>query len=236
MSRHPASQLAGLFAVLLLPACGTDTLVDAAAETSALVTAQCDAQGNRAAVESCFAAFETCKSAEGADLAACKTTLDSCLPERLPRRGPPPGHDADGGCRGGEGHGHRGPPPGVEGLRGPPPGGLDGGPGRGGRGRGEGRGGGRGPVRPDDAAVQACQASVQSCVDAGTDAQTCRESARGCFHDALAAAFEGRCQELSAACAATPGADCSQITQRCAEGLREPPAPGVCSEEDAASP
>ena len=52
-------------------------------------------------------------------------------------------------------------------------------------------------------------------------------TARTCIHDAFTAAFALRCEELTAACAATPGTNCDEITARCANGLGAPDA-GTC--------
>jgi hypothetical protein len=217
-------------AVLLLPACGVDTLVDVASESAALLAAQCDAQASNAAVDTCFETFRTCVAQSGAIEADCRAALDGCLPERLPRRGPPPGHgDRDGGCRGGDEGRPEGGPPG--GLFGPPPGDRPDGGARGPGGRrphGRGQGSHRGPIGLDDAAVQACQSTAQACIAAGTAEQTCRDTARTCVHDAMSAAFSDRCQELEAACAANAGQDCAAITERCSAGLREPPPAGTC--------
>ncbi|MBL8933076.1 MAG: hypothetical protein JNM69_00895 [Archangium sp.] len=234
MHRSSPSHLVGLLAALPFVACGTATsALDVATETSALVTAQCDAQSSRAAVDACFTTFEACKTAEGAVEADCRTALDACLPAGVPKHARRGHGGGDGGCPGmggGEGGRPEGGPGGLAGLFGPPRGGHDGGAGgRGGHGgRGHG-GGGRGPVGIDDAAVQACQATAQSCIAAGTDEQTCRDAARTCIHDAFAASFATRCQELADACAAS-GEDCTEINARCAAGISEPPAPGTCSD------
>lgn len=227
-------------------ACGTGTTtVDVASETSALVTAQCDAQASGSAVDACFETFRTCKAAEGAVEADCKTALDACLPAGVPQRarhGDGRGH-GDGGCPGmgggaGEGGGGRGGrPEGLGGLFGPPPGGrgeADGGMGHGGRGD---RGGGRphGPIAIDDAAVQACKDAAQTCIDAGTDEQTCRDTARACIHDAFAASLAARCQELTDACTASGQTDCEALATQCAEGPGAPPA-GTCEVADAGTP
>ncbi|MBL8923829.1 MAG: hypothetical protein JNJ54_33545 [Myxococcaceae bacterium] len=241
MRRFSAVDLVGLVAALpLLGACGTDTLVDVETESASLVSAQCDAQASRAAVDACFATFETCRTAAGAVEADCRAALDACLPEGVPHRARPrgPGHGpGDGGCHGGggEGDGPHGPPPGgpprggPDGLRPPPPdGGF--GPGHpGGRGRGHGRGpggpgrGGRGPVQLDEAAAASCRTASRACLEAGTDEATCRDQARLCLHDAFEAAFTARCAELTAACAANLGMNCDELTARCAEGVRPPP-------------
>lgn len=233
------SRLSPALAVFLLPACGVDTLVDVASESAALITAQCDAQTSNTAVDGCFETFRACTAQSGADVAGCRTALEACLPERLPRRGLPGRRGGDGGCHG-DGEGHERPEGGPRGgLFGPPPGdradgGARGPGGRGGHGRG--RGGHRGPVGLDDAAVQQCQATAQACLAAGTDAQSCRDTARTCVHDALSAAFTARCQELEAACAANAGQDCSELTQRCSAGLAAPPPEGACTVPDAGTP
>jgi len=220
--------LVGLLAALpLLAACGTDTL-DVATETSALITAQCDAQTSRAAVDTCFETFRTCKEAAGAVEADCRAALDTCLPEGVPQRARHGGGcHADGGRP--EGRPPHGPP-GGPGLFGPPPG-ADGGMRGPGAGRpphgGPGRGGPRGSVGVDDAAAEACHTTARACVEGGGDRQTCGDAARTCVHDAFAAAFAARCDELTAACAANPLPDCEALTQRCAAGLTEPEA-GAC--------
>ncbi len=240
MPRQTPFQLVGLLAALpIFAACGTDTLVDVAAETAALVTAECDAQASGVAVGACFATFRACKAAEGAVEADCRTALDACLPEGLPERarhgggchadggrpegGPPPrGERPEGGPLGGL----FGPPPDADGgMRGPGGPGGHGGPGRPGGHRGHG--GPRGSIGLDDAAVQACRATAEACVAGGGDEQTCRDTARTCIHDAFTAAFAARCEELTAACAANPGTNCDEITARCANGLGAPDA-GTC--------
>jgi hypothetical protein len=223
-----------LFGALVVPfaACGTDTAVDVASEAAALTAAQCDSQASNVAVDACFAAFRTCKGADGAVEADCRATLDTCLPAGIPRR-PPRGKHGDGGCSGGAGgeRGRGGDGP-LGGLLGGRPddadGGRPGGP-RGSGGAGGERGGPRGPVGPDDTSVQACQTTAQSCVAAGTDESTCRDAARTCVHDAFAAAFEARCAELTTACTANAGQDCSELTQRCAEGLPQGPPAASCT-------
>lgn len=222
-------RLSSALVVVLLPACGVDTLVDVASESSALITAQCDAQASNAAVDGCFDTFRTCKVQRGAVEADCRAALETCLPEGLPRHRPH--RDADGGCEGDR----EGPP---SGLRGPPPGDRpDGGArGPGGRRHGRGPGGHRGPIGLDDAAAQQCQSTVQACVAAGTDEATCRDAARSCVHDALSAAFTARCEELEAACTANVGQDCSELSRRCSEGLRAPSEPGACAAPDAGAP
>ncbi|MER2562498.1 MAG: hypothetical protein ABTQ32_17370 [Myxococcaceae bacterium] len=232
MHRLAPSHLVGLLAALPFVACGTATsALDVATETSALVTAQCDAQSSRAAVDTCFTTFEACKTAEGAVEADCRTALDTCLPEGVPHRARRGHGGGDGGCHGGGegrpegGRPEGGRPEGLGGLFAAPRGGHDGGVGgHGGRGRG-----GRGPVGIDDATVQACRATADSCIAAGTAEQTCRDAARTCIHDAFAASFATRCQELADACAAS-GEDCTEINARCAAGIKEPPAPGTCSD------
>lgn len=222
------------FAVLtltaaLVPACDGSTLVDAASESSSLTAAQCDAQTARAAVDACFDAFRTCKSAEGADEAACKATLDACVPEGLPKRGRHGPHD--GGCGGGKDH--RGPPPGDRPEFRPDGGRPEGGPR--GHGRGPGGGGKRGPIGADPAAIDACRTATQTCIDAGTAEETCREQTRTCVHDALAAAFAARCAELTETCTTEQAPGCEALTQRCSEGFTEPAA-GTCSTDSAVEP
>ncbi|MCA2981701.1 MAG: hypothetical protein INH41_01505 [Myxococcaceae bacterium] len=226
------SRLSAAVFFVVLPACGLDTSVDVATESSSLLAAQCDAQASGGAVGGCFDAFRACRSQAGAVEADCRAALAACLPEGLPRSDR--GH-SDGGCRGAPGSDGRpeGGPAG-DGM-GPLTGER---PERGGRGR-RGHGGGRGPRGPvglDDAAVQQCQAAARSCLDAGTDEASCRDAAHACIRDALGAAFTARCQELEAACAANEGQDCSAITSRCSAGLREPPPPGACAVPDAGAP
>lgn len=235
MHRQSPFKLVGLLAALpIFAACGTDTLVDVASETAALITAQCDAQASNTAVDACFATFRTCKDAAGAVEADCRTALDACLPEGVPQRARHGGGcQGDGGMRGegGPGHGGGGRPEGgpLGGLFGPPPGDADGGVrGRGGPGGHRGHGGGpRGSIGVDDAAVEACRATSDACVAGGGDEQTCRDAARTCLHDAFAAAFAARCDELTTACAANAGTNCDELTQRCAAGLGSPDA-GTC--------
>jgi hypothetical protein len=79
----------------------------------------------------------------------------------------------------------------------------------------------------DEAAAEACRTATRACIEAGTAEATCRDQARTCMHDAFAAAFTARCDELTAACAANAGLDCADLTARCSEGVRPPPQ-GAC--------
>lgn len=142
---------------------------------------------------------------------------------------PPPPPDADGGCGCGG--------PGGMGPHGPPPGDLDGGrpmgpPPGGGPGRPQGGGQGPAPIQPDPAAVQACHDTLDACVSAGTDLETCRQAEHRCMHDAFEAAFQAFCADAVAQCAASTSADCTAINARCTEGVdgRQPGGDGglVC--------
>ena len=230
MHRPSSRQLVGLLAALpIFAACGTDTLVDVASESAALATAECDAQSSGVAVGACFSTFRTCKAAAGAVEADCRTALDACLPQGLhPRARHGGGCHADGGRPEGGPPGGGRPEGGPGGLFGPPPGADGGRRGPGGPGGHRGHGGGpRGSIGVDDAAVEACRATSDACVAAGGDEATCRDTARSCLHDAFAASFAARCDELTAACAANPGTNCDEITARCANGLGAPDA-GTC--------
>ena len=100
----------------LVTACGSGATTDSAQtavtadEGQALRGAQESYASQKVENDTCFAAFDTCKSAAGADLAACRTALQSCLPDTPP---PPPR------CGGRDGQG--GPPPRPRGDGGPVP-------------------------------------------------------------------------------------------------------------------
>lgn len=226
MDSLKARLLAAVCCVGGLVGCGTATASDLAQEASALTSAQCAAQGDRAAVDACFTAFEACKTAAGADEAACRTTLRACLPTPPPR--PERAGGPDGGCGGGpRGHGPGGglgAPP-ADGQRPPPPafdgdGGVRPPHGAG----GPGGHGGRGPVEPDSAAVTACHDALATCLAAGTAEADCRDAEHQCMHEARAAAFAERCAQVQAECATTTDAQtpCAAIAARCAEGPRPP--------------
>lgn len=232
---HPRSLLlsAPLLAVAaVFGACGQGSdVLTTTTSSAALATAQCTAGRFTAQVTACFTTFDACRSAEGADLSACRAALEACLPK--PPHGPPGkggggsrGCDADGGVR--DGHrgpgGHGGPRPG-EGAGGLAPRDGDGGFGPPPR-------GGRGPT-PDSAAITACHDALKACLDTTTDSAGCFATERTCARTAFDAAFAAACADAQAGCAAS-GADateCLEISQRCTEGAHGRPGAsdgGVC--------
>jgi hypothetical protein len=127
------STIAPIIAVAAVTACSSAAPTSTGSTTSdqalALSEAKSSAAATRAAAEACFTAFHACKSAPGADVAACKTTLDACLPAEAgpgPHCGPkggkgPKGDRPDGDDDRDGKHGPKGGPHGPKG------GGLEGG-------------------------------------------------------------------------------------------------------------
>lgn len=124
------STVAGVVSLATVTACSSAAPTATDSTTSdqalALTEAKSSAADARAAAEACFTAFEACKSAPSADVAACKTTLDACLPAEA---GPGPHCGAKGGKgpkgdrpdRDGDRDGNHGPKGGgVEGGAPPP--------------------------------------------------------------------------------------------------------------------
>ena len=211
-----------------LAACaGSDTTTTTSEAAAALDTAQCTYQSDHAVADACFQAFQACITATGADEAACRATLNACLPPPPPGRGPhgPPPPDFDGGLRpppppppdfdgglpppppggphGGGGCDGMGPPPGGEGPRGP------GGPG--------GPGGGGPLVQPDPLAVQACHDALDACLAATPGDASCFQAEHDCMHAAFDAAFQALCSSIT--CDPATDADCARLVQRCTEGV-----------------
>jgi hypothetical protein len=150
--------------------------------------------------EQCGQTFLACVSGAGADAGTCKSGLEGCLPGTPP---PPPGCDASDGAP---------PPPPPPGLDGgappPPPRPPQGGPDDGGAppppppppaDRGDGGGAPQGgppaycgivPL-PPPAALLACRATLESCMEAATDdteRKACIDAERACASAAFAAA------------------------------------------------
>jgi hypothetical protein len=206
---------------LTLAACNSDTEL-VATESDALLGAQCTFEDFRAQADACFATFEACASADGADIEPCHAALRGCLPPP-PRPPPPPG--GDHACDGG--HDHPPPPPPPEGADGgrppPPPGGAPPPPPPG--------GGHRPPPLPDPAAVHACRDAFVACLNATpTDTEGCRANERTCIGAAFEAAFLARCDEAATRCANpdAPADTCAEIAARCAEGVQGPPEGATC--------
>lgn len=206
-------------AVTWLAGCANDnTSSSTTSDSAALTTAQCTFVGDDTAAQACFTAFDTCKTAEGANIDDCLATLKSCLPPP-PQRGPG-GHGGpmDGGDCGGGGRG---------------------GPGPGGGRHGDGDGGGdhgqfgHPPPMPDSAAIDACHTALDTCLrDVNQAAADCFTADRACDKAAFEAAFTQFCADAQTRCAQA-GADateCARITERCAEGVSGPPgmADGGC--------
>ena len=213
--RNGISYLLLGLAGLTLQACSATSAASQA--TSALDTAQCTFFANRAAAEACKQAFTTCVAQTGADVAACRTTLEACLP--VPPNGGMGDHDFDG-------RGHMGPGL-FDGGFGPPPfgdhhghgagcDGADGGrlpEGPGGRGHG-----GPGRVLPDPAAIAACHDALGTCLAASPQDTSCFDTERTCERTAFAAAFAAAC-EAAQPCATTSDPACAELERRCQEGV-----------------
>lgn len=194
--------------VIVFAACtaGTSAL---STTTSSLTTAQCAFQASAAAADVCFATYQSCIAGEGADLAACKTALQACLP-------PPPsgpfGHQGGGGCQNMDGGG-----PDHDGFAG------DGGePGHGGPGGHHGGPGGPGGlgtlVQVDATAVKACQDTATACVAANPADTTCFSTERDCVHALFEAAFQAACSTTATTCDTTDPA-CAELKERCTQGV-----------------
>lgn len=226
---------------LVAVACGdsttttdSSTIAVTSDEAQALAGAQDSYASQKAEIDACFTTFDTCKAAAGADAAACKTALDSCLPDTPPPPRECGGREGHGGGRGdgdgtrpapsgsASGSGSAAPPPApppsasASGSAAPPPreprgdGGAppdcDGGP-------GGPKPGFCGHVPlPDSAAIKACHDTLKACVDAGTDRKTCGDAEHACVKAAFDAAFKARC-------AALPADAPAEAKARCAEGV-----------------
>lgn len=114
---------------LVAVACGdsttttdSSTIAVTSDEAQALAGAQDSYASQKAEIDACFATFDTCKAADGADAAACKTALDSCLPDTPPPPRECGGRDGHGGRGRGDGDGARPAPSGsASGSAAPPP-------------------------------------------------------------------------------------------------------------------
>jgi hypothetical protein len=168
-------------------------------EAEALLAASQSGASYDAQAEQCAQTFLTCVSGASANVAACKSALETCLPATPP---PPPGCDGagDGGLPPPPPLGDDGgrPPPappraagqGDGGMRPPPP------PPGGGPGDSGGAQGGPPPYcgkvpLPPPAALMACRKTLESCMQGATDdteRQACVEAERGCASAAFAAA------------------------------------------------
>jgi len=202
----------------------TDTT---AAASSALQSAQCDFQSFKASVDACFAAFESCKSGADAgatvDEAACKATLESCLP-------PAPSGKGHGGKKGPHdpndtddiGEDHAPPPPGDGGL---PPKRGDGDNDRGGHPKGGSSGSKGDHPAPDAAAIQACHDTLSACLAAdGADKNTCMDAEDKCVREAFRSPFKAKCDEATPACADDSTSEaCSNVKRCCKDGVDGPP-------------
>ena len=232
VARSPWSTIAGFVSIATLAACSAGADTTAATDTTteqALTEAQSSYADAHVAAEACFATFDSCRSAAGADLVACKTALAACLPEQAgpgphcgpPRKGPGPG---GAGCEGGppkdgEPGGDPGPPPPPKDgeMNGPPPGG---GPG--------GDSGGKEPPGfckkvplPPPPELRACKDTLDTCVVAGADNKACFDAHHACVKAAFDAAFQKLCANKDAICADTsaPADACARVTKQCAAGV-----------------
>lgn len=241
-SRTPlVLMIAGLVSLVAVTACGgsVDTSADTAStQEQALTEAQSSYSDAKAAAEACFATFDTCKSATGADVATCETALHACLPKEAgpgPHCGGPP-HPGGPGGPGGADHDGDGPKP-PEGGPPPPPDGA--GPGAGApppppangdapppRPEGGKPGGPRGEGKdhpgfckkvplPPPPELAACHDALHACVAGGGDRKACFDADRACVKAAFDAAF-------TALCATNTGDE--RLTKLCAGGVA-PPAP-----------
>ncbi|MFM2420301.1 MAG: hypothetical protein RL385_5024 [Pseudomonadota bacterium] len=88
ISTRGSSLLAGL-SVLLGAACGSTGSESAAADVQTiegeLAAATESATAASSVASDCFATYRTCKSAADADVAACRTALEACLPAEAPK-------------------------------------------------------------------------------------------------------------------------------------------------------
>jgi hypothetical protein len=188
----------------------SDTTDLVTTDSSQLLGAQCTYDDFRATADACFATYETCATASGADVEACLDALHACLPPPpRPPGGPGPGH-GDGGC---DHDGDRPPPP--DGFGPPPDGGRPPPPGGDGQHRPP-------PPLPPPEEVQACRDALDACLVATpSETETCRDTAHACVRDAFAAAFQARCEEAATRCAepGAPADKCADITARCAQGV-----------------
>jgi hypothetical protein len=123
-----------LFGLAAVTACSAGTTTDTGATAEALTEATASADDAKATADACFATFEACTKADGADVDACRATLKTCLPADAhpgPHCGPPRGkgkgnpHGPNGGACDKDGGADRpeGPPPpdGSARPEGPPP-------------------------------------------------------------------------------------------------------------------
>jgi hypothetical protein len=217
---HPMTR-ARLFSVVLslgaggIVACGQSSATTSAPPTvaaSALTSSQCSARSFDGAVSGCADAFASCAQAPGADVNACKTALEACLPQA------PSSAFAHGGPGGNDGDADDG----VDGGAPDPThgdGGCDRGPGGGHGGHGDhGDHGGHRPA-PDPAAIKACHDQLLTCVSAaGADVTACFDADHACTQAAFAAAFQAECANVATECAGVTSDRCTQALARCAAG------------------
>jgi hypothetical protein len=191
------------------------------AETVAAQDGQCEML---ATGEDCLARFLLClgdadpRSEEGA---ACRASVQDCLPVRPPGgdghvagdgdRPPPPegvrpphdGAPMDGGvCDGGP----MGPPPGA-----PPP-------------QAGGEAGGHPPGLPPPEALASCRDAAVSCLSTDSDESECLDPLRSCLRGALSDAFQAMCADRVAACDGSTDPRCTELVARCNSG-----GPAACS-------
>lgn len=203
MSRHVIAAFVSLAAMTACSS-GTSTTDSTSEQQQALTEAAASAEDAKVTADACFAAFESCKTADGADLAACKATLKECLPAEAhpgPHCGPPRGkgkgspHGPNGDCDGGAGERDGGPAHEHPAPDGDDDGDADGGRPKGGPGGGgHGGGGGKEPgfckkvPLPSSPEVQACRDALDACITAGSDHKTCFDAEHACVKAAFDAA------------------------------------------------
>src|SRR5438270_7071458 len=81
---------------LLDCAASNDNTTDVATSVAALTSAQCTYQGFNTSAATCFANFDACSNATGANIDDCRATLRGCMPP--PPDGGPSGSHGGGGC------------------------------------------------------------------------------------------------------------------------------------------
>jgi hypothetical protein len=78
---------------------------------------------------------------------------------------------------------------------------------------------------PDRAALEACHDALRACLENGGDPAACFELGHSCIRDAFQAAFQARCNEVTAKCSngEIPADMCVAVVERCTQGVAPPP-------------
>lgn len=210
----PLLMLAGLVSFTTVAACTATTATDNAAtsQAQALAEAQSSYDTVKQAAEVCFTAFDACNLAPSADLGACRTQLQACLPAAA---GPGPhcgGGMGQGGC-----DGDAAPPPPPDAGPPPPP------PHHGGPHDGPPDFCREVPLPPPPE-LKACHDALDTCVKNGADVKVCVDADRACVKTAFEVAFAKLCAQKDAVCsnASAPADACARITAACAQGIAPP--------------